>query len=457
MNRIKALPTGVIISLLFLIALTVDARESDAEVTNDAPPESELEEWRATLQFGINEELLDLLPQLTSQKVEELEEDIVVLFENSPSTSVIQGCLDYLTAIESYAARDASLEKLERYEDLSADLVQYLLTYLKMEEPDLNRRERNLIEEIAAQRRTPEIVPSALRLLAADGEDASFFIELYEDEENTESIQGEILLALGEIGDSTAFDFVSDVLSENEATTMLERFAIDTLGRLGDERAIPILIRQFDADDALTRAYAVSALKNFTGRDVDSAILSALRDDFWRVRVAALETIAEREISDAESAVIYKMRRDPEEKVRLEAGKTLTVLDSDEGWDAIYERAASPRTPAAERAALLEHLAKEDPSRALEIMIEIADTEWDRENSELLDLVGRIISTEADKSFEPLYIRFLAHKNFILQIYALRGIGRAGISSLREDVELRTDESYHRAVRSAALRALDEL
>ena len=180
MSRLYApLFTRFFIPLLLASAL-VPAPAQEEEATTDAPPQSELEEWRSTLRYGINEELLELLPQLASQKVRELEEDIVDLYTDSPDTGVQTACLDFFTALDSYEARDESLEKLTDYEDLPTELVQAILRYLQIDEPDLSRRERDLIRDIASQKRVEEIVPPALSVLALDHEDPSFFIELYE-------------------------------------------------------------------------------------------------------------------------------------------------------------------------------------------------------------------------------------------------------------------------------------
>ncbi len=445
-------------STIFLLLLALLSMPAISEETEEPRPESELEEWRSTLLYGINQELTDLLPQLTTQSVAQLKDDVLHVFSTSPDTSVQKECLTYFTKIESAIAKTHSIELLSDYDVLDPVLTRAIFDYLQTLELDLSRQERALFQEIVSQNRIVEIVPPAIRLLAATGESPDFFIDLYREEDLGEPVRAEILLALGELGDPSAYDFVQELLDpDQDATTMIERYAIDTLGRLGDRRAIPVIIRQLDASDAMTRAYAVSALKNFSGPEIDEAIVAALRDDFWRVRIAALQTVAERSITTAVPAVIYKMRRDPEEKVRLEAAATLAVLNASEGWEAIRERAATTRTPEIERGALLEHMAKHDVAACTEIMLSIADAEWERESSRLLDSVGRIISTNPDPGFEPLYIRFLLHRNFILQIYAIRGIGGAGIQSLKSDVQLRTEESYHRAVRSAALRAIEQL
>ncbi len=443
----------LVVSFLAPVALPAQSSDEDGEEAV-----SELEEWRATLMFGINSELQDLIPSLTEQGIDQLSEEVIAVFERSVDTDVRIAALDYLEEFEDGGGHVHALQLLEDYDLIESRLARRLLGYLQEtgHEPDADGRD--LVRTIAGEDELPLVATAAIRYLAAGGEEPSFFTDLYDDLDANEDIRAEILLALGDLGDRDSFDFVVSLLDpEEEASSMIERYAIDTLGRLGDERAVPIIMRQMDASDATTRAYAVSALTKFEGDEIDGALLAALRDDFWRVRTAALEAIGERKSVDAVPIVTYKLRRDPEEPVRLAAMKTLVAIDAADGWEAIVERAEQSRTPETERLALLDELVQYDPRRALPILEEILVAEWDKDRSTLLDGVGKIISIHPAGAFQPLYERLLGHRNFILQIYAIRGAGGAGIASLKGEIEARAEEGNHRAVRNAALRVLEKM
>ncbi|MDA3949813.1 MAG: HEAT repeat domain-containing protein [Spirochaeta sp.] len=420
-------------------------------------PRSTLDEWRATLLFGINSEIIDLLPTLTENGEDELAPEVVELFENTSDSEVQEEAAKYLSALEIASGARRAEELLRQYEDRPDRVIVAMTSYLREIGHEIApETEEALFRLVRDRGDTPGM--GAVRLLAAGDTPSSDLIELYRETWVSDEVRGRILIELGERGDPEVFEFVQDVIgADEEATSTLQRYAIDTLGKLGDPRGLETIIRQFDSDDAITRAYATNALAGFDSEEARSALVAALRDEFWRVRVAALESIAERNMTEAIPAVIYKARRDPERRVRLEAIDTLSALDAADGWRLMEEMVVQRSTPLDLRSSILDHLIRERPGKSKDVVMEVINTEWDDQNSRLLDVIGRVISGVEDQRIEPYAERLIDHPNFILQIYALRAVGRSRLMSLHEIADDRSSEGNHRAVRSAAIRSLEQL
>ncbi len=446
----RALPVAVALCLSLPVLAQEDAPSNDEEVR------SIVEDWRDTLLFGINSEIVELLPTLIENGEDRLAEEVLSLFETSNDSAVLAGSARYLQEFELTGGHDRALAIIGEEDLRTDDLIVALMIYLRETGAALSDASVDALLAISRDGRLGPAV-GAVRLLAAAGTDASILTELYDESGISEDVRGQILVELGERGDPQVFDFITEIIGEDEeATTVLQRFALDTLGKLGDPRALPIIMRQFDSSDALTRAYAVNALRQFETPEATDAIIAALRDEFWRVRVAALETIAERETTDALRAVMYKVRRDPERRVRLEAIETLAALDRADGWRLLEERAGNERIGIDERIAIIDRLMRDRLQRSVDLVLEIMQVEWERENSRILDAIGRVASQTEDRAIEPIAARLLDHPNFILQIYGLRAAGRSRLASLMEVVQARSEEGNHRAVRQAALAALEE-
>lgn len=418
---------------------------------------STLEEWRDTLLYGINSEIEELLPTLTENREEDLIPEVVQLFETSRDSGVLAAAARYLATVETPDGHDRARQLIVEETVRTDDVLVALNNYLRETGADLDEETAAVLERMVLDG-TPAPARSAVRLLAAAGHPSDALIDLYRDNDAGDEIRGAILLELGERGDPEVFDFVTEIIREGEeAETQLQRFAIDTLGKLGDERGLPTILRQLDSDNALTRAYAVSALSQFETDEAEQALLGALRDEFWRVRVAALETIAERRLTEATPAVIYKARRDPEEPVRLQAIETLAALDEPDGWSLLEERFLSDRTPITERGAIAEALMTERLRASRDTVLEVIEAEWDREDSRVLDMIGRVASRVEDQAVAPIAERLLNHPNYIIQIYGIRAVGRSRLAGLVPLVEDRRGEGNHRAVRQAAIRSLEQL
>jgi HEAT repeat protein len=434
------------------------AMESGSGATAaDEPVRSALQEWRDTLLYGLNSQIEELLPTLTENREADVLPEVVALFETTNDAEVLAAAAAYLTALESPDGWERSEEIISRETQRDERLLVALMNYLRETEASLSE------ETIDTLRRTAidgalSPATAAVRLMASSGVSAEILIEIYEDTFVSDEVRGTILIELGERRDAEVFDFVSDIIREDEeATSTLQRYAIDTLGKLGDPRALPTILFQMGSDDAFTRAYAVSALASFETPEADRAVVTALRDEFWRVRVAALQTIRERALSEALPAVMYVVRRDPERRVRLEAIETLAVLDSSDGWALLHERFRSTRTGIEERGAIAQAMIEHDLGASMETLMEVMQQEWETENSRVLDTIGRLVSQADDPRIEPIAARLLDHPNYILQIYGLRAMGRNRLTGLREIAENREGEGNHRAVRQAAIRALEQL
>jgi HEAT repeat protein len=79
-------------------------------------------------------------------------------------------------------------------------------------------------------------------------------------------------------------------LAGSAADPLVRESAVAALGALGDERALPVILRAC-ADKPAVRRRAVLALAPFVGREVDAALHAALDDRDWQVRQAAEDVL----------------------------------------------------------------------------------------------------------------------------------------------------------------------
>jgi hypothetical protein len=427
--------------------------ESSAPATPRLPSDAlspELDERRQTLLFGINSEVAELLPTLTRERQVELAQDVVFLFNTNDNRDVLRAAVEYLRELDLPDGHERSFQLVQEYFDRPADLITAVLNYLRETEAAPDNETLDVLVEMSRLTPTSRAV-AAIRYFAWADTPIDELIALYREPGMAEDVRGRILIEMGVRGDPRAFDFVADVIGEDEtATTALQRFAIDTLGRLEDERAIPIILRQFSSDDAMTRAYAVSALTNFDTEETSRALLAAMRDQFWRVRLAALQTVADRKMTAALPAVLYMLRRDPERPVRMQAIDTAVALDQREGWDLLLERMAAPRGNIEERTTILDRALRNIPSRAVPLVEEIMAEEWDKPNSRILDSIGRTVSVVEDRSLAPIAGRLLDHPNYIIQLYGLRATRLNNLGQYSERVRYLAENGVHPLVRNTA-------
>jgi HEAT repeat protein len=294
--------------------------------------------------------------------------------------------------------------------------------------------------------------------MGRSGAEAAYeaLIELYEDVDSDDA-KSAILRALGETGAVDAVPFLTGIVDDEYELSLFRQSAALSLGRIAAPESQDTLEQLLTSDDSVLRAYAIQALGYYRNPEASQALTAALRDSFWRVRVAALEALAEQDDAEALPAVAYKARHDPETPVRQAAIETLGHLGGDEAAVVLREIAEDTATGVALRLAALNVLAETDLDGSVDFLLELADEEWDAEGSQILDTIGRIASGHESSALAPLLTRLFRHPNYIIRIYAMRGFGRNGLTEFGDDVIAVADDSPTGITRTTALATLEQL
>ena len=462
---------GLIVCALLISAVPLWGQDepSEASAQEEEPAQEEaqeeesrsiLEDWRDTLRFGINSQVVELIPTLRDERVTELEPEVRRLLENSRNESVQEEILGYYRALELPQGQAQAVAFLEEYQVGTTERTQGAINYLAdvpPEERELRARIGETLAEIIDQG-GPQIAASAARQIGTYEEQIGIdrMVELF-NESVSPDVRAAIILSLGDMANPEAFDFLVDIAEDDANAMILRQYAVDSLGKLGIEEAVPVISELLGADNSLLRAYAVSALGRFENEEAADALMTALRDEFWRARVFALQGIARLEIEEAVPAVLYKVRSDPEERVRLEAVKTLEAFRNGEVRGFVEETVTDPRAAQPIRLAMVDLLLEWGDPEAISTIEAVMAQEWSEEDSRILDRIGKEASRRENEAFAPLYEKMLTHSNFIIRIYGARGIGRNRLSGYRERLEAMTEEGNHPAVQQNARRALERL
>jgi HEAT repeat protein len=126
---------------------------------------------------------------------------------------------------------------------------------------------------------------------AADALGGLKLVEAYPDLEKSYQetsewlLQFSIIAALGELGDSRAFDLLTE--ATKSGTSLVQTAAISALGELGDTRAIPVLTPFADSEDWQVRHRVAQAFGNLTGDEVRATLEKLAQDDFEQVATEA--------------------------------------------------------------------------------------------------------------------------------------------------------------------------
>ncbi len=414
--------------------------------------------WREILMFGLDNEVIELLSVLRDQRERRLFPEIAELFAQSANPRLRQRILEFYTTMEYAGGESEALSVIQAHREVPGDLLLAAIRYVSAVVENPLPETRAALREVAEGTQITA-AETAIRALGRRGGDEEIapLVERLSDRRTPGPVRAAIILALGDLGATEAVDELLRIAGDTVEESTTRQFSADSLGRIGDERAIPLLLELAVGTDTMLRAYAVNALGAFRGDEVERIVINALRDSFWRVRVAALEAVARHDLEAAIPAVQFRAQRDPEGRVRTEALSALARMSDPRARTFLHEFVLGERNPEAMRITALQRLAEVDWRSTIPLFEQIVEAEQRKPQSRMMDQVGRMISTSDEVVPNAIYEAFLDHPNFIMQIYGIRAVGRHGIRALRERVATMSEAPHHQAVRRVATDALERM
>jgi HEAT repeat protein len=414
-----------------------------------------VEQWREVLLYGIDSEVLNVIKSIADSEEQSLNEELAVLFAESLNFEVRKAVLDYFSAHkfrDAEAAATAALEE-ELLEDsrLIVACIRYLVA---IDSPGLETRLLDYVDH-----RDDQIAETAITGLGEIGgqESGRLLVERLQDEDYPAEQKPEIILALGKMKYAGAADALIAIVDNRDEERIWRMYAAASLGEIGETRAIPHLRALFSESDSLIKAYAASALANFDMGEVEGLLQQGLRDSNVRVRIAAAKGLADEKARNSVDILIYKAKQDPEREVRLQAIAALGVIATPQAFgylqDLYRDKIALPVYREAAFTALCENALKDN----LDVFREVVEQEWGSKDQKVVEFTAKKLSTTEAAGLKWFYERFLDSPNVYVRIYALRGIGRNGLRTLREKVEKVSTEDPYPAARQTALSVLEGL
>jgi HEAT repeat protein len=469
MNRHQARsgldPTGwfrpsVLPFLCFLCAGAGFAQSGTAAATGPnsgtTPVVSETVEWKETLEYGIDSEIISLLERLSSGKDLRLAREVLGVFSVTRNVAVREAALKYFVETGYREAVDDVLAVLDRYDEESVQVLLSAFRYLSALKPDgLADRALPLIDH-----ENRGVASVAIKAIGETGSERHLeeLLEKLDDEEYENERKSDIILALGDLGAEGAVDRLVSILEDTDSEPIWRRYACISLGKIGRADTLETLIGVYAEADTLLRSYAVSGVALYRDDRVIPFLIDALKDSYVRVRISAAQGLAERKVTEAVPILVYKAKKDPEAAVRTEAMTALAKIGGYEAVEYLTSVVRDEKTTLANREKAIVLLVEHRIEAALEVLEETLAKEWEKKDSKLVEIIGRELSKKEAPGLERLLERLLDHPSYVVQIYGIRGIERNGLVRFRNRIEeLSEGERTHTAVKKAALAALERL
>jgi len=440
---------GIIILLtFFLVPLPAVDKEGEEEIK---PLDQERLE---TIQFGIDSEIIELIKNLKEEKNIDFNNELINLLEESANIQIKEQILAFFTETEYKKADHIALDILNTYDEDHASLVTAAIKYAALTES------KDVLDAVAGLMESDDtsVASAAIRTIGRSGMHEYQYLlqQYYEDDDYPEEIKADIILALGDLKTVEAVPFLIELLENEDEEQVIRRYACDSLRKIGDPAAIEPLLQAYEDEDVLLRSYVMYALSGFEGEKIEKILIQGLRDSYIRVRISAARGLGDKKAKAAVPILIYKAKKDPEQKVRVEALKALGQIGSRESLDFIQDILKSEKSNPTQRVTALYIAVDKDLDNSIKLLEELIEKEWEKKDSRFLDYIAKQLSLQENGRLKKIFSHFLDHPSFTMKLYGLRGIKRNNFTDLKEKVRPLSEEGNHSLVRKTALSVLED-
>jgi HEAT repeat protein len=415
---------------------------------------------RRTLLYGIDSQVLDAVTRLKESRNTEFTAELESVLEASPNPALRAAILDLFTEQKAREAESTARAIVMEWQDGRSELVTTAIRYLSVIQAADMASALLPVMEASDQ----GIAAAAIDAIGKtqDRSATKGLLDKLARPDFPDSRKAGLILALGEMRDPAAVDALSAIARNGDEERVRRMYAADALGKIGDEKAIPVLKTLLGESDALVRAYASTALSGFSVESVLNELMQGLRDENWRVRVQCAKALGKPLPAGRVQAVIdmlaFKAEMDPVSQVRLESMRALGGIGGDAAFDVLRGIYKGNRNPLESRETALGVLAEKAMSQATAETVKaaLADAAAGKDQRILVS-TAKVLSTASGAALEPVYAGMLESADAYVRTYAVRGAAVNRLSGLRGRIQALSEKDPNPMVQREAKAALEKL
>ncbi len=456
----KRMLFGLILILLPMFMYSVENEDAETEVKEEEV-RSIVEVWKEVLLFGIDSEVIDTINSIRSAKETSLNSELTVVFAETYNIQVRKTIIAYFQEIDYEGIVPAAEVILANYEEENRDTVTAILYYFSHIEAEVNLE---LLKELVEYSNTLISIAAVKAISICPVSDSEkvdislFLIEKLEDSKFDENVKPDLILAIGELGCVESVDKLIEILEDTGEEKIWRMYAADALGKIGDERAVPVLKEVFAEQDALLKAYAASALSNFDTDGVVEILMQGLKDSNWKVRVTSAKGLGEMNAAEALDILIYKAKNDPENVVKLEAITAIGKLGIREGYDFLRELYSDNYKGIEIREHCLKVLIENDLSNTIDTINELVQKELVSSVTQgrILEITVTQLFKVESQELKEIFVLLLSSTNLDVRLAAIRGIANNRYPDLKSTLETLSEEDPIPVIKETAIAELED-
>ncbi len=284
------------------------------------------EDRTATLTYGIETEVLELVQALHQEKNTDYNPLLVAAYSHARTEDLKDALLLFFLDLKDAGLEDQAIQELSAPEKKGNSLLLNAVSYL------------TALKSAKAKDTLVALIPGTNKVLAlaairamgklGAADKVDDLMKLYQDSETDPNYKPDLIWTFGELKAAAAVDLLLKEYDENDAQPFLQKAILEALGKIGDPRGWDKVQAALASTNTDLRTAAVATLTSYPGQgDTASLLTSALRDGQATVREAAAQAAKTAPLPGLKDLLVYRVKKDPEAKVRIAAFRALAAYN----------------------------------------------------------------------------------------------------------------------------------
>lgn len=433
------------------------AEDSKSEAESE---KSAFEQKKEIIEYGLQEEIIELIKTLKEEKDERFNEILVLVFKNTKSPEVRSAIFDFFAHIKNTVLKETAEKIIKDNYEYKDSEVRSAISYLS---------ENGIKESAAVLREIIKDENSSLleTAIAAAGklggaEDAVFLAEYYknaafEDEKKALIVRQNIMKAMEELSCEECRAFLLEIAEDENENSIVRASAAAAIGKLGDEEAFKVLAKLYEDSDPILRTAAVKGVSSFQNEAAAELLLQGCKDPYYKVRLQAIQSARESKNPKAIPFVLYRAKKDPENAVRFAAAEALSEFGNEESDLWLLETFNSEKSGMSLRVKIAESLLKNKFELIYpDFKKTVLETLTDEKNKTLRYELGKALAKIENTQTAEIAKAFLLHKDVLTKSIGLDMFKKNRYAELISLVREISGDSKNGALQKRAKTLLEE-
>ncbi len=415
--------------------------------------QSQREQRKETLLYGLDGEVASLVTTLISEKDNSYTQELAEIFETASNTTLKDRIISYFSEFEDEALKEYALYMLEDPFDERNSTVNALINYVgKLKFAEAGPLLVSLIDSDESA-----YFNAAITALGDIGsaDEAMFLVEYLENDLATGERQN-VVKALAKLKAVETYDILVEMVENEDENSYVRMYAAEAIGSIKPDESTQVLVDLYDSTDPNLREYAVKGLHQNTSEEAIDLILNALKDDHHTVRLQAIDAIYSQNIKEASPALLYRAKNDTEVSIKNKCYDALAYFKYAQGIDYMIELLETEKVSDSVKANVASSLIKHDVSKGIDAAVVLAlKVVGDDKKKNLRYALGKEFAKYENSKFEKVCEAYLLSKDVATQGTGLDIYKKNPYLSLRGTVQSLTEGEVANSIKAKAKSILE--